>query len=98
MRLPCFARRWNSRKSGWIMRISSQFRPNPRDARGGIFDRQFSVHGKKRPIITLLRGGQDYSWEGDGILKGGRRCTNSKVPREILRSRWSFRTDTLRRV
>src|SRR6266852_7984979 len=35
MRLPCFARRWNSRKSGWIMGISSRFRPSPRDARGG---------------------------------------------------------------
>src|SRR5260370_40191971 len=34
MRLPCFARRWNSRKSGWIMRVGSQFRPSLRDARG----------------------------------------------------------------
>src|SRR5260370_6742577 len=64
MRFPCFARRWNSRKSGWIMGIGSRFRLS-RNLRSTVFSSQ-----KKRPIITLVEAGPVYSSEASGILEG----------------------------
>src|ERR1700674_1918581 len=59
MRLPCLARRWNSRKSGWIME--------------SVHSRQFTVHSQKKekPIITLLLPGPDYSSWADSFLEAG---------------------------
>src|SRR5712691_9692154 len=54
--------------------------------RVGIFDRQFSVHSqkKRKPIITLLRAGPDYSSKACGSCERQTRPARNLLREGVL--------------
>src|SRR5947209_8289842 len=87
MRLPCLARRWNSRKSGWIMESvhGSDRVPEMLGAGRNLRSIVFGSR-KKRPIITLLQAGRIIRQRPKVLwtAKEGKRRQAAALPKGFL--------------